>query len=111
MAATILIESYLMAFGLAVTMGESEDEAHLFARNYDCPVTYTMLKKDYSVFVDRRSQLQRCNHQHQVGTINPDTGENKYIEFKEFDAARRLVDFLRENNIPAWHSMKDCQCR
>lgn len=111
MAASILMDSYLMAFGYAVTMGESESEAHLFARNYDCPVTAKSLKNDYTHFVNRRNELNRCNHKHQVGSVNPKTGENRYIEFKEFDDADRLVNFLRENDIPAWHSMKDCKCR
>jgi len=48
MAASIIIESYLMAFGYAITMGQSEDDAHLFARNYDCPVNYETLKTDYA---------------------------------------------------------------
>jgi hypothetical protein len=61
MAAAILMESYLMAFGLAVTLGEPEDEAHLFARNYDCPVTYKSLQKDYADFVNRRTELKRVS--------------------------------------------------
>lgn len=39
MAFTILAESYLMAYGWARIKGASDMTAHLFARNFDVPVT------------------------------------------------------------------------
>ena len=39
MSATILAESYLMAYGYASSHGATECISHLFARNFDMPVT------------------------------------------------------------------------
>ena len=111
MAAAVLMESYLMAFGLAVTMGESEDEAHLFARNYDCVVKYSQLKQDFADFVNRRTELQRCNHRHQIGYTRPSDGENIYQFVTTFEDAEFMVSALRKSGITAWHSFKDCTCK
>jgi hypothetical protein len=104
------MESYLMAFGLAVTMGEAEDEAHLFARNYEVPVTYPRVRDDYVDFVNRRNELNRCVHRNSVGVVNPKTGDNEYVEFKEFRDAKRTLDLLRNLGMEAWLSFKDCKC-
>lgn len=110
MAASLMIESYLMAYGYAVTLGETEEEAHLFARNYDYVVTYLQIKSDYENFVNRRNELNRCVHKNSVGVVNPKTGDNEYVEFKEFSDAKKTLDLLRNLGMEAWLSFKDCKC-
>ena len=57
MAASILMESYLMAFGFAVTMGASEQDAHLFARVYDVPVNVKQITQDWMNWNNTRIEI------------------------------------------------------
>jgi hypothetical protein len=50
MAATVLLPSYLMATGYAALMGADAERQHLFARNYDQPVTVERLTRDWEQF-------------------------------------------------------------
>lgn len=57
MAAEVLAESYLMATGYAALMGASAERQHLFARNYDQPVTVAKLIRDWEAFAARGAEL------------------------------------------------------
>jgi hypothetical protein len=72
MAAELLLESYVMATGYAALMGADTERQHLFARNYDFPVTVDKLKTDWEEFAERAAELaetdrrvaamRRCRH-------------------------------------------------
>lgn len=47
----VLKESYVLATGYAALMGADATAQHLFARNYDQPVTVDQLARDWATFV------------------------------------------------------------
>lgn len=59
MATEVLKESYLMATGYAAVFGAPPERQHLFARNYDQPVTVDQLARDWAEFNKARSPETR----------------------------------------------------
>jgi hypothetical protein len=56
MAAEVLVESYVMATGYAALMGANAEQQHLFARNYDRPVTIDVLKQHWAENAARNAE-------------------------------------------------------
>ena len=91
MASSILMESYLMAFGFAVTMGASEQDAHLFARVYDVPVNVKQITQDWENWNNSKIEIavQVRELQKVMATLKAEELSTEEMDYIYPDRSRR----------------------